>query len=443
MVIKITVIEGELYMSEELIKKENNEIVSAFGLDVVLNELHPTELIENGYRKMEMSEVVHIEPLIKMAPQLITDKINKSAVEHAFKEATANSYKCILDPTKHLATIKGTTDVYIGAALDNNTNQLAGQARWLKNDAQLSVSNSPNIISNSFNALSFVTGQYFISQVNSNLKELHSGINEIKTYLEAIEESQLETAVQELNGIFGHLQFIRTNTNRINHEIVQLDNIRNISKNSINLHKRQIDNIMKSATFSDKEAVIVENITNIRKSLIQYQLAVNVYNVAHILKIYLSGITDVDELCIYRDELEDLAVAYRSIYQEAIMWTENYLDNTNVLNKASVMQKIMSLGTGVAFTFIGGKNNIYNSYKAGLLVNDYFNKKRGQKKIKILDSHNNYKCHMSDIRMVESSIAVMDEYINATRSPVEIVMCENEYYIKYLSSKDKEDEQEP
>lgn len=31
----------------------------------------------------------------------------------------------------------------------------------------------------------------------------------------------------------------------------------------------------------------------------------------------------------------------------------------------------------------------------------------------------------------------MDNYINATRNTAEIVMCENEYYIRYLESEDK------
>ena len=424
--------------TEVVVVDEFEELKSNLGLEVVLNEMLSTELIENGYRKMSVNEVAYIEPLFEIAPQLVVDRINKVAVQRAFKEANANSYKCILDPTKHLATIKGTTDVYIGGALDNKTNQVAGQARWLKNDVQLSVSNLPNVALNAFNALSVITGQYFMSQVNANLSEINSGIKGIQKYLEDKEESELETAFQELSDILAHLQFIRKSSDRVNSTIVQLDSIRNVSKNSINLHKKQIDNVIKTATSTDKETIITENLNKIRKSLIQYRFAVYIYNLAHILKIYLTNVTDVEELSLYRDELESIIDKYKVMYENAITWSENYLDDTNALNKSSKMQIILSLGTGVALTLMGGK---YSSYKLGgqaaSLVNDLFDEKRSKKKNQMVISHEEYKSHMSDMQMVEASITAMDNYINATRNTAEVVMCEGEYYIKYLENKEE------
>lgn len=426
-------IEHSLDSAEEIVVGEFEEIKSNLGLEVVLNEMLPTELIENGYRKMSVNEAAYIEPLFEMAPQLVVDKMNRAAVEHVFKEATANSYKCILDPTKHLATIKGTTDVYIGGALDNKTNQLAGQARWLKNDAQLSVSNLPNIALNAFNALSIITGQYFMSQVNANLGEIHSGIKGIQKYLEDKEESELETAFQELAEILAHLQFIRKSSDRVNSTIIQLDSIRNVSKNSINLHKMQIDNVIKTATFADKETIITENLNKIRKSLVQYRFAVHIYNLAHILKIYLSNIIDVDELTLYRDELAEITAKYKAVFKKSITWSERYLNDTNVLNKASKMQIIMSIGTGVALTLMGGKCNSYKfGGQAAFLVSDLFDEKRNKKKNQMVISHDEYKDYMSDMRMVESSIVAMDNYINETRNVSEIVMHENEYYISHI-----------
>ena len=63
------------------------------------------------------------------------EKATRTATEKAFEAARENSFKCALDPSMHLATVKGTTNVFIGAGLDNVSNQISGQARWLKNDA--------------------------------------------------------------------------------------------------------------------------------------------------------------------------------------------------------------------------------------------------------------------------------------------------------------------
>ncbi len=78
----------------------------SYGIEFFVNELLPAELENQGYRKMSLEELHYVEPLFKFAPQLIADKINKVAIEQAFKAATENSYKCLLDPSMHLATKK-------------------------------------------------------------------------------------------------------------------------------------------------------------------------------------------------------------------------------------------------------------------------------------------------------------------------------------------------
>jgi hypothetical protein len=132
------------------------QMKDSFGIEFFVNGLLPVELEKLGYRRMSLEELRYVEPLFKIAPQLIVDKINEEALERAFKAATENSYRCLLDPSMHLATIKGSSDFYLGTGLDNITNKVSGQARWLENDAVLSISNAPNIALNVFNSLSAV-----------------------------------------------------------------------------------------------------------------------------------------------------------------------------------------------------------------------------------------------------------------------------------------------
>lgn len=415
---------------------DNNEldiVKNELGLEAVLNQLLPSELLENGYRKMEINEATYLEPLFELAPQLLTEKAKNATIQRSFEEVTKNSYKCILDPSKHLATIKGTTDVYIGGALDNKTNQVAGQARWLKNDAQLTVSNAPDIALNAFNALSVVTGQYFMSQVNSNLLEINSGIQGIQKYLEEKEESELKTAIQELDYILNHLQFIKKSPERIQNTIAQIDGIRKTSRDAINLNKKLIDNVMKQENVSDKEAVINENLNKIRKNLIQYRFAVYIYNRAHILKVYLNNITDTEELQLYYDELATIAQEYKDSFHNAIKCTDNYLNETNALNKAGKMQIVFSLGSGIAATLLGGRNGNYKlGNQAASIVNDLFDDNRKKKKNEFVLTQEEYNEHMSDMMMVESSVKAMEKYIDISHKPVEIISCEGDYYIKYL-----------
>ena len=81
----------------ELIQKSEQsniqeQLKDSFGIEFFVNELLPVELETLGYRKMSLEELHYVEPLFKMAPQLIVDKINGDALEQAFKAATENSY---------------------------------------------------------------------------------------------------------------------------------------------------------------------------------------------------------------------------------------------------------------------------------------------------------------------------------------------------------------
>ena len=366
------------------------------------------------------------------------DKIKKDATQKAFDKAVQDSFKCILDPSKHLATIKGTTDVYIGAALNNENNQLSGQARWLKNDAQLSIAKFPDYALWTFNALSVVTGQYFMSQVNAKLVDISVGIKNIQEYLDAKEQSELETAFQELNEIIAHLKYSIKDADRTRNVVNQLDEIKRISSNSINLHKRSVEKLKKEATFSDNAKVIENNLKDIRNHLIRYHFAAYIYNLADMLKIYMNNVTDIQELKLYRDELAHMVNEYQMIFEETMQWIETYLDETKTLNDASWTQVVTSFGVGIFTGILGGQvKNYKGGAQSALMVNKAFEKNRKKKKDSIVESQKNYKEHVKNVSMLEASVEAIDSYIIATQSKTEIVLCESEYYIKYI----REDEE--
>lgn len=416
-----------------LTKDELDIVKNQYGVEVVLNYLTPTELIDQGYMKLTTDELVHIEPFAKLAPQLVVDKIKKDATKKAFDKAVQDSFKCILDPSKHLATIKGTTDVYIGAALNNENNQLSGQARWIKNDAKLSITKFPDYALCTFNALSVVTGQYFMSQVNAKLVDVSMGIKDIQEYLDTKEQSELETAFQELNEIIAHLKYSIKDADRTRNVVNQLDEIKRISSNSINLHKRSVERIKKEATSSDNAKVIESNLKDIRNHLIRYHFAAYIYNLADMLKIYMNNVTDIQELKLYRDELAHMVNEYQMIFEETMQWIETYLDETKTLNDASWAQVVTSFGVGIFTGILGGQ---VKNYKAGaqsaLMVNRAFEKNRKKKKDSIVASQKNYKEHVKNVSMLEASVEAIDSYIIATQSKTEIVLCEGDYYIKYI-----------
>ncbi len=425
----------------ELSQNVNNDepheqMNDTFGIEFFVNELLPEDLENQGYRRMSLDEVKYVEPLLQLAPQLLVDKIYKGAVEKAFKAATENSYKCLLDPSMHLATIKGTTDVFIGTGLDNATNKVKGQARWLKNDAFLSISNTAQVVSNAFNALSTVTGQYFMAQVNANLLDIKGGIDDIKQYIDAVNQSQLETALQELYEIIEHIRFIMNDSERVRTTLIQINGIRTVAKKNINLYKKQIKKIIerKSEDFkSDKETVITNNIEELRKNMVQYYYAVYLCNLAQILIINLNNIIDVEELSLYRNEISDIVNQYKDVFDKTTKWAKHYIDETNLLNKSNYKQKSLKFVIGSVGDVLGRKmGNFEFGKQTEELADNLIYKKRKKKKEAYILSNNEFQNQMNNMELIDSSISVMDRYIDMTRKKAEIVSIDGECYIKYI-----------
>jgi hypothetical protein len=422
----------------ELIQKNKQSDIQEymkdlFGIEFFVNEWLPAELEKQGYRKMSLEELRYVEPLFKIAPQLIVDKINEEAIERAFKAATENTYKCLLDPSMHLATIKGSSDVFLGAGLDNVTNKVKGQARWLENDAVLSISNAPNVALNAFNALSAVTGQYFMAQVNTKLSVIKNGIDEIKQYIDAVKQSELEAALQELNEIIKHVQFIKKDPERIRATIIQIEGVRKVARSSINLYRNQIEKVINSVSKTDSEYMITKNIDELRQYMIQYRYAVYVYNLAQILRIYLNDITDVEELSIFRNEITMTVNLHKELYDKTDVQVNRYLEETNSLNKMNVKQMLLKAGSGI-FVGILSRSFIAGEQTASQ-VNDLLEDSRKKKKKAYIARNEEYQTQMNDMELINSSIAAMDKYIELAGRKAEIVSIEDEYFIKYISDK--------
>lgn len=423
-----------LGLLQDITQNEIQECMkSTFGIEVFVNELSPAELKKHGYRKLSVLEKGYIEPLFRVAPQLIVDRINEDAIKQAFNAATENTFKCILDPSMHLATIKGSPDVFLGTGLDNVTDKIKGQARWLENDAVLSISNAPNIALNAFNALSAVTGQYFIAQVNSKLSVILNEIDKIKQYLDAVQQSELEAALQELYEIVEHIQFIREDPERTRATIIQIDGVRKVARRNINLNSNQIKITINNAAKSDPEDVITKNIDELRQYMIRYRYVVYVHNLAQILKVYLNDITNIEELRIFRHDISSTIDQHIELHKATISWVDKYLEETKALNKVSRTQLFTMAVSGLAAGYLG--RSVSTGGQVALQMNDVFNNNRKKKKEALLVRNDEYQAQMKDMEFIYSSVAAMDKYIDdSTGRKAEVVSIEGEYYIKYITT---------
>lgn len=404
---------------------ENNE----YGIKFNYNNLNLEELLEKGYKKVENDKIGEFEQLFKVAPNILLNECKTKNIENVIK----NSYKCILDPNRHLATVKGTSNIFIGAALDNDTNQLKGQARWIKNDKQLEILKIQNIISNTYNVLSLITAQHFLSQINTNLVNIKNNINNLQKYMENREESEINTSFQEVCQILNHLKYIKEDDNRLKNTIINLDNIRKIAKNSINMQIIQLEYIKKSLDNKDKKELIKEKFENSMNCLNKYLLSIITYNTAHIIKIYLNNITDIEELKLYRNEIELIIEDYEKAFNESNIWLNEYVENVKSLNKFNIIEIGKCVGEALVDIY-KMKNNLFLFTSNFLWLETYNNIEENKIKIKdeIIYNNEEYREKLKNNFINNNFIIAIDEYIDNINKQVSIVMINKDYYIKYL-----------
>lgn len=327
-----------------------------------------------------------------------------------------------------MAQSKATPGAFRGIGLSNSTNQVAGSAEWIKNDAVLTVSNAPQIALGVFNAVSMITGQYFMSQINGKLATLEEGISRIEGFLEAAQRSKLKAAYQELTDIIARLNFINGNVEQVRSTIAQLHDIQRTAQESINLCQEMIQAESRSASAQDKEDVIERRIGTIAKYLNQQMVSVQIYSVATLLEIQLNDIDAVEELVAYKKQIENRVTEYRESLTEAKAVIEQYIDKSHVLNDRSWLQNIATAGTAAASAFLGGIAGLLGGIKLSGKVDELFTDDRKKRKASHVDQANAYLDPVSDEGILEAPLETIRRMIQVCEEGAEIVLIDGTWY---------------
>ena len=392
-----------------------------YGITVYREEMSEENLKRRGYRKATEEEAVRLNSIFQFAPQIAKDTYYADAFQKSFKNAVKGSYRVKLEPGFHLGKSHTTPGAYKGNVYDEN-NTLKSQADWLINDAEIKVSNIPQIAASVFNAVSFITGQYFMVEINRTLTDLKTGTQEIRQFLENDKYSTIKATIDDLYEIIDHLQFIEKNSERRSQTINKLSTIQSIFKKYITVSQGDIELIKNNARDDDKGEIIKENLKKATNVLMQYRILVGVYCQSKLLELYLNNIRDIEELSKYRNELNIRVNSYFDAYSNMVVWMNSYLNENHSLNDRSIGQILTSIGAGAVPTLLGGMWGLALAPTCYDSVDDLWNTTRRLKK----DSHVEYAqrlvnsvatCHSN----VKAPVMNLTRYIEATRMKIEVI----------------------
>jgi len=392
------------------------QLKNEYGIECFREESSELELQERGFRKATAEEVTRFNMLFQFAPQIAKDSYYASATKEAFDSAVRGTYRLKLDPRYHLGKSSHTPGAFNGNAFDDQ-NSLKTQAEWLANTEELDLSKIPQYAEMAFNAASFVTGQYFMAQINRNLAELKSDTEDIKRFLEVRRHGEINDAIEELKDITNRLDFIVLSPREVERTLNKTDRIRSTARINIPQAVDAINIIIERASKKDKEKEIKEKLDNAADALLEYRLLLWVYCQAKLLEIYISGIQDARELDVILAELRGYTDAYFETVIKTSDWMWKYLEENKTVN-GKIPLIYGTAGVGLLMSILGGEIGRELSKVAIDKVGDSHRRR-------IMD----YVHHMNDAMdsvhsyedTVREPVKNLARYIETTRDKIEVV----------------------
>lgn len=247
-----------------------DKLKSEYGIEITPNDMSSEELMKNGYRKMTANEVAKASMVLQYIPQLAASAANNNAFNNAFRQATNGMFKVKIPDGARLMESLATPGAYRAMIVDKGSNKLIKNAELFPFDGALYINSAPNIALAVFSAISMATGQYFMTQINSKLESITSGIDRIEQFLDDSRRSELIAACQELNEQKARVKYINSE-NDASDIITHLNDIRMSARKHIPHYKMQIHALIEGMNESDKESDVDKKIKTLTMYLQEYR----------------------------------------------------------------------------------------------------------------------------------------------------------------------------
>lgn len=311
-----------------------------------------TNILENNIELMKEIESLGIKvdpnPNSNMKINLEKDNFQKVALEYfamfdsimktiptiLSNEATKDTYKVIFD--KGLGTLQRASSKHPGLYRANvvefgSNNAIKGQALLKPLDKSF------QLVSSTFAIMSVITGQYYLNNINRELKDVNKKLDGIKSFLVNDKKSTLLSEGEFLKNVQESLEFI------LNDDIYRsstLTNIQNITISSlakVTFYSSQIEQLK----FDEKKAKIEEifqDIYELESLIANYLYSTQVFSLAIFLETILSKNTDEKYLEYMEKRIEEVKIKYKNNLQNWVKNWKNSLNKTKAFSESAILK---------------------------------------------------------------------------------------------------------
>ena len=399
------------------------------GIQISQEDISVSDLIKSGYRELDGEAAVHISALISHVFQFGNTKIGSSVSNKTVQQAINGTFRVKLDPGYHLGVSHKVPGAFSANVFDAE-GALRGPTALFPNETLAEIPRLSEYVSHAFNAASLVTGQYFMKQINQSLEHIQVDTAEIKRIFSIQQISKLSALHKSLLDILDHRKFTNSNPSRRQADIDELRHIKREVLELISVYQLQLKDKREHANLKkDDYYTIVEVITNIARSILLYQMAVQLLCTVLITEIYLEGITDNDELELYKRDMENSIDAFLRDSHDNRKWIAQYLEKASKINDFAYLPSTEHVLTmpfhGDGLTAAIGRFSIFSLS----LIKEKKESSRAKKKKDLTTLSKQLLDELEDSSELARPIKDISEYIEHMKKPIEFVAMGNSVFV--------------
>lgn len=408
---------NENYQNNE---QETKTYLEKVGIHTDIMPLKPSviELEKQGYKKLPKDTFGYIGMTFQQLPGLISHSISRSG-----------AYKVTIDGVGKLQKAANGNHYY-GTVVNGANNKITGQAKITE------LAAGPMTINVVFSAMSAITGQYYLTQINSKLSDINNKIDGIRQFLEADKRSHIWGRQQFIMQTINGLDSIRSNELQKIPTISQLQSIRLEAMADIDFYSVMVQSKISEikslssdkGSFHEKALDLLDEISS---KLPLYWCSVYLFSMAYYLETVLSDNMDKAFLELVYNEIYKARNNYKNLITNFRMELEDIIENASAYKTNDAVMKlaeVTSKGVNTVFRRTGDK--VQN-------VADKFAQKNEEKKEKarseitehmysLVEQCSNYK----PITEIENNLYQYNTICNYSK--LEILFTDDDTYVKTI-----------
>lgn len=296
-----------------------NELIKAITASELALPAVQDELAVQTYSKIPLTRIAALGTGLEPVAAAVQQVVNGG-------QAVSGYYKVTIPTGTHLAWSNAKGE-FIGSALSNTTNQVAGQAGMtpmLCNPTMLLVAAT-------------------LANIDKKLDAIQEIQQEMLDFIVQKEKSALKGDLDFLIDIYNNYRH-NWNSDRYktaNH-IKALD-VRQNAGRMIDLYREQIKKHISKKSFLHSDQDVKKQLSKVQDEFKEYQLALYLYGFGYFLEVLLQENFDAAYLESVSRKVEDMSFQYRELYSLAYEQIEGYTKSSlqsKLVGGLSVMNKV-------------------------------------------------------------------------------------------------------